>query len=81
MKISAGCSVVNQSGWTYLAKPSSAPITAVGQYAYAIYPGIAAAGAGLTQVAGYPLTRIWKVTMAHADADPITYSVGAAMIL
>lgn len=46
---------------------------------YLIYPGIGSAADGVTQVRSYPLPASWRVRVAHADADPITYSVGALL--
>jgi len=60
---------------------ASAAVTAVGTYIYIVYPGVAAASAQVTQVAGFPLPRSWRVYLSHADADSITYSVEAALIL
>lgn len=55
-------------------------VAAVGTTAYIVYPGVAAAGAQITKVVGYPLPLDWNVEIAVADADAMTYSVSAYMI-
>jgi len=47
-----------------------------------IYPSsLTAAANDIVQVLSAPLQRTWRVTMTHADADSITYSVGGSYIL
>lgn len=50
-----------------------------GTYVYLVYPGAGSAGAGVTQVAEFPLPQEWRVRIAHDDTDPITYTVGAML--
>lgn len=59
---------------------AAAALTAVGTAVYLLYPGAGAAGAGVAQVAGFPLPSTWRVSVAHGDADSITYSVGALLL-
>jgi len=60
---------------------ASAAVTATGTHSYVVYPGVGAASADVVQVAGFPLPRTWRVSVAHGDADSITYSVRASVIL
>ncbi len=55
-------------------------VAAVGTTVYVIYPGVAAAAEGITKVVGYPLPREWRLAMAVADADAMTYSLGVSYI-
>ena len=53
-------------------------ITATGTTVLKVYPGInASANASASDI----LPTIWRVRMEHADADSITYSVGATVIV
>lgn len=47
---------------------------------YLLVPGVGTAADGVTQVRGFPLPANWRVRVAHADTDPITYSVGALLV-
>jgi hypothetical protein len=47
---------------------------------YLVYPGVGSATDGISQTRSYPLPAGWRVSVAHQDADPITYSVGALLI-
>ncbi len=53
-------------------------IAAAGAYIYLLYPG--AVNGNATEVDGIAIPRTWRLTMTHADADSITYSVSAAYI-
>ena len=55
-------------------------VTAVGHYAYLLYPGAAAAAADMTETADCPLPYGWRVAVAHATADAVTYSVTASLL-
>ncbi len=57
---------------------TSAAITATGETKLTVYPG-ATESANL--ISGQPLPKTWRVSATHADADSITYSVGASSIL
>ncbi len=57
-----------------------AAVAAVGTHSYIVYPGVAAATESIVEVVGYPLPRRWRFSMAVADADAMTYSVGASYI-
>ena len=52
-------------------------ITATGTTVLKVYPGIAAA---TNACASDMLPQSWRVTMTHADADSITYSVSANLV-
>ena len=57
---------------------SATPITAVGKTVLKVYPGIpVVAGA----VASDILPKTWRVRMEHDEADSITYSVGAGLVV
>lgn len=60
---------------------ASAAVTATGTHSYIVYPGVGAASGDVTQVAGFPLPRTWRVTLTHGDSDSITYSVESSLIL
>lgn len=62
----------------YVVILASAAITAVGTTRMRIYPGLVGA-AGL--VANDILPRNFRISAVHADADSITYSVGAQTVL
>ncbi len=57
---------------------ASAAITAVGTTVLRVYPGLTAAA---NAVANDILPRTWRVSVTNADADSITYSIGASVIL
>ena len=57
---------------------ASAAITGTGTTVLRVYPGLTAAA---NTVASDVLPRSWRVIATHADADSITYSVGASLIL
>jgi len=59
---------------------ATTPVTAVSHHVYVVYPGIAAAAAGIEQVAGFPLPYGWRVSVAHATADAVTYAVTASLL-
>jgi hypothetical protein len=60
---------------------TAAAVTATGTHSFIVYPGVGAASGDVVQVAGFPLPRTWRVTLTHADADSITYSVTASVLL
>lgn len=59
---------------------ASVTITATGTHTYMVYPGVGAASGDVTQVAGFPLCRTWRVSITHGDTDSATYSVGASLV-
>ena len=70
-----GKSALGSDYYTILA---SAAITGTGQTVLRIYPGLTAApNVTVSDV----LPRVWRVEAVHADADEITYSVSANLIL
>lgn len=66
---------VSGSYYTVLA---SAAITGTGTTVLKVYPGLTAAA---NTVANDVLPRTWRLLATHADADSITYSVGASLIV
>jgi hypothetical protein len=57
---------------------ASAAITGISTTILKVYPGItAAANLSVSDI----LPRTWRVSVAHGDADSITYSIGASVIL
>ena len=56
---------------------TSVAITAISHTVLTLYPGITVAA---NVSAADILPRSWRVTATHADADSITYSVGASVI-
>lgn len=70
-----GKSALGSDYYTILA---SAAITGTGQTVLRIYPGLTASA---NAVASDVLPRTWRVEAVHADADSITYSVSANLIV
>ena len=70
-----GKDTVSAKYYTILA---SAAITGTGTTVLTVYPGLTASA---NAVANDILPRDWRVIATHADADSITYSVGAQVIL
>lgn len=58
-----------------------AAVTAIGVHTYIVYPGVAAAAEDIVETIGFPLGRQWRVRVEHGDADSITYSIGASVLL
>ncbi len=65
--------------WIELFAAASA-LTAIGKATYLIYPEAVAAGGDITEIQDLALPRTWRFTMAVADSDSATYSVGYAML-
>jgi hypothetical protein len=63
---------------TFYSLLDSVAITGVGQTILRVYPGLTAAA---NLVANDLLPFQWRITATHADADSITYSVGANLML
>lgn len=57
---------------------ASAAVTAVGTTVLRIYPGLTAAA---NTAANDVLPRKWRVLADHADAESITYTVGASLVV
>lgn len=57
---------------------ASAAITGTGTTVLRVYPGLTAAA---NTVVSDVLPRVWRVIATHADAESLTYSVGASVIL
>jgi len=62
---------------------ASGAITAIGRYAYVIYPGVSSSAItnGIRQVAGITLPRTWLVQVAVGDASSYSYSVAYSLIV
>ena len=70
-----GKDAVTGDFWLLAQSPT---LTAVGHSVLKVYPGIAvAANVALNDV----LPRLWMVQVGHNNANPITYSVGASLIV
>ena len=63
---------------TYYTLLTGVAITATGYTILKIYPGI---GAVANAAANDILPNTWRISMAHADADSITYSVGYQAVI
>lgn len=62
---------------TYQTVLASAAVTGTGTTVLKVYPGItAAANASVSDV----LAPIWRLDVAHGDADSLTYSVGVDLL-
>jgi len=59
---------------------TAAAVTAVGTHTYIVVPGVGAAADDVVEVAGFPIGKVWRVNVTHADTDSITYSVGASYV-
>ena len=71
---------LNSGKYVILLTAASA-LTAVGVVTYVVYPGNITARNGVTETADLPLGRVWRVRVAHTDADAATYSVSASYVL
>jgi len=59
-----------------------AAVTTTGTHTYIVYPGgDVTAAEDIVEVQGVPLPYRFRITMTHADADSITYSVGGCFLL
>jgi len=65
------------SGDEYYDILASAAVVGAGNTVLKVYPGLTAAA---NTVANDVLPRRWRVNCNHADADSITYSVGAILL-
>lgn len=63
---------------TYYTVLTGLPITTTGINIIKVYPGISAV---VNASASDILPRTWRLNMAHADADSITYSVAGVLIV
>lgn len=63
---------------TYYPVLTGSAIVATGYTVLKVYPGIGEIANG---AASDILPRTWRVTMTHANADSITYSVGAMLVV
>jgi len=63
---------------SYYTLLAGAAVAATGTTAYTVYPGCIAVA---NSVANLPVPRIFRVNVAVADADSMTYSIGASLIL
>jgi hypothetical protein len=70
-----GKDAVSGAYYTILA---SAAVTGVSSNIYKVYPGLTAAA---NLVASDILPRTYRILWTHSDADSITYSIGASLIL
>lgn len=59
---------------------ASAAASAVGMFTYVLYPGSVTADDEVTEVHLLPLPRTFRISIAVADADEATYSVGYALL-
>lgn len=62
---------------TYTTVLSSAAIVGTGLTHLMVYPGCVAVA---NKVLNEPLARTWRVNVAHADTDSITYSIAADLL-
>ena len=60
---------------------AAAALTAVSKAVYYIGPGAVKPTTGVTEVASIGLPPDWRVSMAHADTDSITYSITAQLVI
>lgn len=62
---------------TYYTLLASAAITGTGTTVLKLYPGLSASA---NAIANDVLPSVWRVIATHADADSITYTVGADLL-
>ena len=75
LTVSMGYSYDGGTTWVIFWTAAAAVTTAV-TVNYLIYPGILATADGLyTESLNAPLPRIWRITVAVADADEATYAL------
>jgi len=81
--ISIGLSWKDPVSGEYNELISSAAITAAGNHAYVVYPGVGVAEEGsIEKQSPYPIPRTWRITVSHSGAtDTFTYSVGASYVV
>lgn len=60
---------------TYMTLCTFAAVTTVSDNLYQIYPGLASSGNSFNGL----VSRVFRITVTHADADSITYSVGLSI--
>ena len=60
---------------------AAAAVTAVGTHTYVLYPGDIVAADDVVEVGKLPLPATWRVTITHADADSMTYSVSGSTLI
>lgn len=66
---------------TWVVLLTAIAVTTAVTTSYIVYPGVGAAdAAGVLKTIGYPLPKTWRVSVAHANTNSATYSVGACMI-
>lgn len=56
-------------------------VTGAGTTVYLVYPVSGVAAAPVTKVANWPIPLNWRVRVEHGDADAITYSVMATVVI
>lgn len=69
------------SGNYYNLNANPAGVTATGTYVYEVYPGVGAAGGGVTQRISGILPRTFRVTVTAGDGSSYTYSVAVAPVV
>ena len=65
----------------YVTLLTAAAVTTVSTNLFLLHPDAGAAAEGVDQVVNFPLTLNWRVTVTHGDADSITYTVLAVMLM
>lgn len=71
---------LNSGKYVILLTAASA-LTSTGVVTYVVYPANMTARNGVTETSELPLGRIWRVRVAHTDADAATYSVSGSYIM
>lgn len=66
---------------TYIDLLTAAAVTGAGTTVYLLYPVSSVAAAPVTKVANWPIPLNWRVRVEHGDADAITYSVMATVVI
>lgn len=63
---------------------ATAAVSATGIHTYMLYPGnlaIPGGGSDIVELFEVGLPTTWRLSIAHADADSITYQIGASYLL
>lgn len=66
---------------TYADLLTATAVTAEGTTVYLLHPDAGVAASPVTKVVNWPIPLNWRVRVEHGDADAITYSVQATVVI
>lgn len=53
----------------------------IGQYPYEVYPGIVESAGPSNDHFNHSMPRVFRIQVIHANANPVTYSIGATFLV